>query len=204
MALRALDRIGIRRLVLVERDLTAPQPPMGALPGVELRRLTEDDVGAVVVLRPSLDAGAVCRRFDAGHIAIGAWDGDRLVSAVWFSLGEAWIPELDRRLELASGQAFGYDSFTAPDWRGRGVASYRSTFAARVLTTLGQHHAVGFIMVHNRSSRRSSLKSGYRPFGTIGRVRIGPWRRDFLRVEGRRRWVAPDATLDVLSRRAAR
>ncbi len=201
VALRARDAAGIRTLVLLERDLAAAPCVPAIDAGLACRLLSEADVGAVVALRPSLDADAVRPRLDAGDYGIGVWHGDRLISAAWFSTAEAWIPELGRRLRLGPGQVYGYDSFTAPDWRGRGVYGYRSSVAAQVLTVAGLRHSLGFVIAHNRPSLRAAAKAGFRPFGMIGYVRIGRWRRDFVRIDGHRRWVGPDTGLDVLSGR---
>ena len=56
---------------------------------------------------------------------------------------------------------------------------------------------IGVIMPESAAAFRTQAKVGYRPFGTIGWVGLGPWRHHFMRIDaGARAPGSPPVPLD--------
>jgi hypothetical protein len=104
------------------------------------------------------------------------------VSAAWIATGYAWMDYLGRGLALAPDEAYLHESFTVPAFRGRNIPVVRARHEARYFHAAGCRRIVAIIVPENAPALRHAVKSGWRRVGVMGYVKLGPWRRDFCRV----------------------
>ena len=131
-------------------------------------------------LQPGATAEGVRERLERER-CYGAWHNGRLVSTRWIATGTANVEYLGRVLALAPGEAWISETFTDPGYRGHAVSGAAGAALARALADEGIRVQLGGVFPENQLGLRAFEKAGYRPVGTIGYVRVGPWRRDFLR-----------------------
>jgi len=179
-----------RDVFLVALDLTHDVPEVATAVPVVMRWLGPDDVDAYARFRGlSVEHVTTRRRLEKGDACIAAWLDSEIVSAGWYSFGNAWVDDIGRGLRLGPGEVFGYDLYTAEGQRGLGVASQRGRWAAGELHAKGYRTIVAAISPQNLPVRGPAEKLGYDTLGRAGFVRLGPLRRDFVRPEGGgRRW----------------
>jgi hypothetical protein len=204
MARAAVGARGLvyRSVVIVGRDLSAPMPEVECTLRVQIRLLGAGDTDALKRHRSDLDPARLAARLELlerGHACVAAWLDGEIVASVWIAFDEARVPEIDRRLRLAPGEVFLYDSYTSAPARGHGIATVRAVWTARYLRDAGYRLAIGHVRPENRRAQGPPARAGYRVLGTAGYVRLGPWRRDFVRPVGLgRRWSRREP-IDVAS-----
>jgi GNAT superfamily N-acetyltransferase len=145
-----------------------------------LRFLEQADADDYARLRPGVAATAVRQRLEHEQ-CFGAWHDGRLVSARWVASGSAEIEYLGRVLALAEGEVWISDTFTDPAYRGHDVSPAAGAALARALAAEGVVRQLGGVLPENPLGVRAYEQAGYRRVGTVGYLRIGPWRRDFVR-----------------------
>jgi SAM-dependent methyltransferase/ribosomal protein S18 acetylase RimI-like enzyme len=192
---KVLGETVYRRLVLFERRLDGPAVDvMPSLP-VVFGLLKETEVDEYVSLRSDSEPAEVRRRlFRKGgeqKCFTVRYEG-RLVHVCWVATGRAWIEYLDREVVLAPDEAYLYDGFTAPGFRGHNISPARSSYAQRTLRQAGYQRLLATVMPENRRAIPPVERSGYQATGSLGFFRIGPWRRHFGRLDrrglGRAQW----------------
>lgn len=174
-----------RRLELVELDLTVPPAPVAAAPALDFGFLGDDELDRLVALGAGPDAVVLRRRLEQGDRCFVARESGAIVSARWVATRRAHIAYLDRSLELEPGDSYLYETFTHPERRGAGVSAAAGTRLALALAEEGRRRILAAVLRENGSGTRAYEKAGYRRIGRIGYVKLGPWRRDFQRIEGR-------------------
>lgn len=186
-----------RRAILVERPLDGSLASITADVAASIGLLSEGEVDDYLSLRPETSPAEVRRRLERKHVCFAARHEGRIVSAAWLVTGRAWIDYLACEMQLAPDEAYLYESFTAPPFRGRNIPAMRGTYEARYFRDAGYRRLVAVIMPENKPALRHAEKAGWHVFGMMGYVALGPWRRDFLRVKpGARR---PRTTADRAS-----
>lgn len=174
--MRALGELGYRRLEIWEQPLI--DAPVEHPLGLVVSELEEDELEEYERFRPGDAAVARGRLRDGHRCSIRRLDG-RIVFCSWFAAGSVHIEYLGVDLPLADDELYFYDAYTHPAERGRGVATAGLLFPR--LAREGYRAAVVTCLAENRPALCSILKGGYEHTGTIGVVRLGPWRRPFLR-----------------------
>ena len=190
-----------RCVVIHGRDLSEPLPEATSALPVEIRLLKATDAAALARHRVDLEPTRVAARLQRladGQACVAAWLDDQIISSTWLAFDTAWLPQLHRRLSLSPNEVFIYDTYTIEPMRGRGLATIRALWTARYLRDAGYRYAIGHTARENRPAQGPPEKAGYRALGTAGYVRLGPWRRDFVHVAGRRRrWMRQDEPIDM-------
>jgi len=192
----ALSAGGVRRLVAAGMDylgvyrcadwfelgldpVPTSDPPDVA---VQIEELDETRLAAYVEYRAGAGRAAVRRRLDAGHVCYVAWRGDRIVSSLWGTDDRIVIPYLHRApLRLSEGRMYVYDAFTRPGMRGLRILPVTHCRLLAHFADRGCRRAILVVGGENRSMIRSAVGVGYRRTGSIGSLRLGPVRWDFLR-----------------------
>ena len=182
---KVLSATVYRRVMLLERPLDEPEAEITPRVPVDVSLLKETEIDEYMGLRPEADPAAVRRRFAGGQLCFAVRHRERLVSVAWVTTGRAWVDYLDREILLADDEVYPYESFTAPDMRGQNLASTRSTHMQRHFKDAGYRRVVVAVTPENTASLRHTVKVGYRPFGMMGYVKLGPWRHDFRHVRPR-------------------
>ena len=145
--------------------------------------LRETEVDDYIGFRSGADSSEIRRRLEAGQRFFVARHEGRIIHGEWVATQRAWIDYLACEIRLAPDEVYVYDSFTSPDFRGRNISPARSTQALRYIRDAGYRRIMAAILLENKPAFRVFEKVGFRPLGLMDYVKIGPWRRDFCRVE---------------------
>jgi GNAT superfamily N-acetyltransferase len=150
-----------------------PAPPEGGLPErVRVRTGTIADVDHLPEdVCPPGNAPRLRARFDAGETFVVGEIEDHVVSCTWLRSGGAFalhhLP--GRSFRLAEGVGYGYDAWTHPAFRGRGIR--RAVFAEelRILAQLGCAWEVSYFVA-------PQIDGGRRNLGRIGVPLVELWK----------------------------
>jgi len=126
----------------------------------EIRELTEDDIAGIASIPERPRGEAVLReRFRRGHVGIGAFDGGAIVAYTWCDLerftafGRGSVLRL-----LEPDEAYLYDAYTRPDYRGRSLVPMLRSEVYRVMRARGKQRLYSVSLYFNRSARRFKAK----------------------------------------------
>lgn len=116
-----------------------------------------------------VDAEAI---FEDGRMcAITEIDGD-LVHWTFVAFNEAYVMEIERKTRVSSDSAYLYASYTAPEYRGLGIASKTMEKILCHLNERGIKKAYALIHPNNFPSLRYYHKAGFKKIGTITFIKI--------------------------------
>lgn len=168
----------VRTLCLYERQLDTPVS-LGLLPpGVELvvwdSPPTEGEVG-----RPWHPEAE--RRIRDGQVCVIARHGGSVVAYCWLTWRPEWVAEIDRLVVPGPDEAYLYEAFTEPGWRGRGLFSAMLFRLLAYARAQGRRRALIFVLTDNRASRRAIEKTGFELFQTVSKVDLGGLKRLWFR-----------------------
>jgi GNAT superfamily N-acetyltransferase len=182
LGFKILGETVYRRVILMERLLDEPIAEVtGRLPvAIDLLEATEID--EYVRFRLGADPFEVRHRLAAGQWAFVARHEGCIVHAGWTTAKRAWIDFLAREIALAPDEVYQYESFTAPGFRGQNLAAVRITEMMHYFRKAQYRRMIAVVVPENTPAFRPLEKAGYRPFGLMGYVQIGRWRRNFCRV----------------------
>jgi RimJ/RimL family protein N-acetyltransferase len=178
LVFRLLAETFYRRLLVFELEL-AGRPPAAKPPAdLSFGWLEENRVIEYERLRPGR-GGQALARLREGHSCFGTWFAGELVGARWLATGSPFVEYLDLSLPLAEGDVYHYDSFTSPKQRRRGLSTISQAKLAEVVERDGRRRIIRAVLPENRAAVRDAEKAGFRRQGSVGFVRLGPWRREF-------------------------
>ncbi len=181
----ALGKTVYRRLVLIEHPLDEPLVEVEARLPVVITLLDESEIDEYAAFRPDADPSVIGDRLRSGHRCFVARHEGRIVHAGWAAIGRAYIDYLHREIRLAPDEAYSYESFTEPDFRGHNIAPARLAAMLRHFRDAGYRRTMGGVLPENKPSLRPGEKNGGRPFAVMGYFRFGRWRWDFCRLKGK-------------------
>ena len=175
---KVLGETVYRRMVVMELLVPLERRPTGPpVAGAVLRLVRQDDLDAYADLR---GGHAEARKALAlGERCLGTWLDGRLLTTHWFADRVARIEPLDRTIPLEHGEAYVHGVFVAAHARRGGLGRYATVAVAAALEDEGFRRMVAVFDPENVAGRRLAERSGYRIVGTLGCVKLGPWRRDF-------------------------
>lgn len=176
--MKLLSELGYRRVYLLARTLTAPIVvwPRG---GFDLEILAPGNLEDYAALRADITHDMLARRIRAGHLCFVVREHGRVVSACWSATREAWNDFLGCNILVGTGDVYFYDAYTAASHRGRDLAPLLCAHQLQHFRDAGFVRAVRATVPENAAALRAHAKSGFVPVAVIGRVRVGPWRREF-------------------------
>jgi SAM-dependent methyltransferase/ribosomal protein S18 acetylase RimI-like enzyme len=177
---KLLSQCGYRRLLLLERALD--QPVADFAPGlpVDVAMLAQDELDDYLVFRPGTTRREIAGRLRSGHLCFVARHEGRIVAAAWIAMQPVWVPFLGCRIDVTPDEAHIYDKFTLPAYRGHGISNAVRAHHLKHLQRAGLRRATGAVLPENVSSLRDDTKGGFRVYGVLGRIKLGPWQRVFL------------------------
>jgi GNAT superfamily N-acetyltransferase len=165
--------------LLWERLLDAPLADVTPRVPVHIEVLEQTDVDQYLAFRPDANLADIRQRLASGQRCFIARHQGQIVYAEWSATGRVWLGYLSYELCLAPDEVYSYDSFTTPEFRGQRIAPACSVYMQRTRREAGYTRVVMMNLPDNETSIRVSEKVGYRRFGTIGYVQLGPWRWHF-------------------------
>ena len=181
--MKLLGELGYRRMLLVERLLDdRVRFPSSRVP-VTVSMLRESEVDEYVAFYPGANPVETRRRLHAGHRCFTVRHRGRLVHTGWATTGRVWIEYLRRHWDLAADEAYVYELFTAPSYRNLRVGVARAAEETRVLRGEGYRRAYAVIWPEDGTAGRHAANGNFRPVGVIGYMKLGRWRRDFMKLD---------------------
>lgn len=183
---KLLGEVGCyRRLLLLERSLEEPIPEMMPRLPITITLLKKTELDEYLKFRPKSNPPRVADRFNTNHWCFVARHDGRIIAASWAATQRAWIFYLDCEVQMTQDDVYVYDSFVMPNFRGQSIFPAIRAEMIRYFLAAGYHRMVTGITPENKSSLRAVWKTGFRPVGMMGRIKIGPWRWDFCRTNKR-------------------
>ena len=176
----ALGELGYRRLAIRECLLDKPFPNTPAKIPLRFELLRQEQIDGYIAFRPDSDPEMVRRRLAADNSCFVARHNDKIISARWAATGIVQCDYLFRGYPLAPDEAYLYDAFTAPEWRGKGVFPALTSEMHRHYRAIGIRRSLCFTGPENYPAMIAD--TGYRRIGTTGYIGIGKFRRHFSRV----------------------
>lgn len=179
LGIHLLEKSFYRRMHFLELPLS-PEPI--AVPDAgeqQIEFLHPAAVNDYLMLRRQADRGEILERFGQGHRCIIARHEGDIVHACWVGYGRVRIDYLSVEIRLGSDEAYVYDAYTAPEWRGRNLTMLRRAFLSRHMSISGIRKLIAVVVPENRPAVKAVLKGGYRRTGTLACFRLGRWRHVF-------------------------
>lgn len=106
-------------------------------------------------------------RFKLGHLCFGAKTDGKYVHLKWVAFNESYISEIDRTIQISPTEAYLYDSYTLPEYRGLGLTSAVMKKTVRYLSDMGIKKIYAIVRHDNYPMLRVKEKEGARKIGTI-------------------------------------
>src|ERR1043166_3279488 len=117
-------------------------------------------------------------RFHRGDVCFMALDpNNRAIHSRWATFQRAHVPDLGMDLLLGPGEAFAYDSYTVPEFRGRRIDAAVRCYAFNWLRANGVVRACTFVRGDNPASLRA-VRRWQQPAGTFRYIKFrgfNPW-----------------------------
>jgi len=180
---KLLGEIFYRRLMLFERPTFERVRKAPLQQSLSFSNLAEDEIEEYCRFCPDTSAAEVKRRLAEGQLCFVLRLKGEIVHGVWATTGRAYVDYLSSEFNLRQDVAYIYDSFSSPEYRGRGLPLIRFRCMLPRLRAMGCRRVIAAIFPENKGGIRPPLKAGYRYYGTIGYIGVGKWRRYFCRVK---------------------
>ena len=181
-----------RRYLALAADLEGLVLDRPSRPELRVTGLEPADVAALCALEPVMTREEVARRLAAGQRCTLGWWGRELAHVRWDSPAPVHLPFLERVLQPGPGDEIVVGIYTAPAFRGHGIAGAVMVDTARRARDAGARRWVWLAAWWNRRSLALADQFASRVEGTVGYWKLGPWRRYF--ASGRIR-LGPDGTI---------
>jgi hypothetical protein len=163
------------------RDLRLPIPDVPSHPPMRWTILTGAEIPTVSAINPLMSKDEIRRRWEEGQECFLCWIGSSLVHFRWETTKPAYLPYLDKTLQLLKDDLLVSDVFTHPTFRGSGIHSVSSYMGLRRSRDRGFARSIAIVAWWNAPSLRVTWqKAGYAVAGTVGYWNIGPWRYYFV------------------------
>jgi GNAT superfamily N-acetyltransferase len=176
---RTIGELAYRRLILFEADLGDPLPPPSLVP----ERLGPGDIDEYSTFRPGVDSNRIRARLETDEVCFFTRVDGRIAHAYWSARGRAWIEPLGYDLALAADEDLGYEAYTAPELRGRGIATAVRIAALHALRAEGFRRSLRAVEPEDGVALRLSARTGFRPIGRLSVVWLGRHRHHACRVK---------------------
>ena len=178
---KSLSALGYRRLVLLERYLTPPEPQVETGLPLGIAMLKPGDVDDYFAFRPEAARELVLDRLRRAQTCFVARREGRIVSACWSTTGPAWSEFLSCEIAVAAGEVYLFDAFTLPACRGQGAAPALCMQQLKHFRRLGMRRAIRATLPENAAALHAHAKTGFRPYALLRTLRVGPWQATFRR-----------------------
>ncbi len=109
------------------------------------------------------------------------WVDGRIVSYGWVSAVATPIGEIDSTIQPGPGEAYIWDCVTAVPYRGRGLYRRLLIFILRDLTRDQVQRVWIATVEENGPGRQGAQRAGFQPVLRIRYLRLGAWRRRWVR-----------------------
>ena len=154
-------------LIFVECDLRKSLPEISELSGIIAREAFADDANLFE------DTQIFLRRLETGHRCFAGIDSatGKVANYRWIATSAAYIPEIDRYINLKPREVYSYDLKTVPEFRRRGIDSYTRNRTYRHLQDQGFTKVYAYVCADNFPMLRSS-RLLLKPIGRVWYVQL--------------------------------
>jgi hypothetical protein len=122
-----------------------------------IQRLEPQHMKIIVSMRPRFySKKKLKRKLKKGNICLGVKHGDELVAYSWYSLSKSNIK--GKKTKLENNEAYLFDMYTMPSYRGNGIAPYLRYQAYRELKKLGRKKLYSYTDYFNTPAMRFKEK----------------------------------------------
>ena len=144
-----------------EGDFSCSQQWLDSFQDYTLCILDRDDMELIAADHPWDNLDGLRARIDKGHICIGLKYGDDVVAFTWADLEEC--NHVPLRFAMADNEAYLYDAFTMPRFRGKGLAPYMRYQCYQHLRSIGRERYYSISQYFNTSSIqfKQKLNAGF-------------------------------------------
>ena len=157
--LNRLGRTGVSiRPFLVVREGTSNVATIASDPRFAAGFVGPDDIPELVRVQPFVDAGKCADRLRRGFLCYAVKDGSRIVAKMWCDLEEINFVPARRRLE--GREAYLFDAYTDPTYRGQNLAPFMRLNCYDALRAIGRDSFVSYTEYFNTAARRFKAKLG--------------------------------------------
>lgn|GEM_PF-1656559 len=163
---------GYRRMLFMAYSLDAIRIPVyNASIDVTFGTLQPNDIDAYLRFRRNAERDTVEKRLMHGDRCFVSWYEKEIVDACWTATGMIHVPYIRRYLRIPAGDVYSFDSYTAPDFRGRGIYMARNSYTARVHQAEGLSRSIALVAYENYSAWLILTRSGLQTLGAYHYVR---------------------------------
>ena len=118
--------------------------------------ITPEDLSTVAAFTDWVTVEGLQDRLNKGHLGVVLKHGDQVAGYAWADFDE--VNDVDCDYVLQPGEAYLYDAFIAPDYRGRGLASYLRIECYKRLRRAGKHTFFSVSSYFNKPAIRFKQK----------------------------------------------
>jgi ribosomal protein S18 acetylase RimI-like enzyme len=177
-----MAKLGYRRVLM--REYVLAEGIAEVTPGVPvvIEQLQRDQVDEFNAFRAPADPQSAAQRLASGHRCFVARYEGTIVCSGWVATGHAWSEYLSATISIAPDDFYMYGVYTRPEFRGKGIAEALRAETCRFYRSQGFRRVVTYVVPENR---RALSRLGFHTIGIVGCIRIGSFRRDFVRMRSR-------------------
>lgn len=190
-----LADLGLRRFLLLDRRFDEPIPTITPLVPVTFSELRPAALDEYLRFHDQVPRAQLEERFARGDECFLARHDGRIVCTSWVARADHFFRSLGCRYEVGASEAYLYDSFTDPGFRGRAIAPALGVHLLERFRGAGLTRVITVMVPENAANRRARAKSGFRAYERIVYVRLGRrrwhWHRKLTRaaIEARPWWA---------------
>jgi len=161
--------ITYRRYRLFARQTDQALPAATVMLPITIDLLKETDLDNYVQFNTYPKPLEILNRLQAGHLCFVVRYEKQIVHACWAvtnnKIAYAILDPLHRKVmeHLARDEVYVYDSFTAPNFRGKGISPARALQMVGYFREAGCKRMIAIVKPENKSSIRAMEKAGYHP-----------------------------------------
>ncbi|HEX6574688.1 MAG TPA: hypothetical protein VF042_06915 [Gemmatimonadaceae bacterium] len=161
-----------RRMLFLSYQLEGIRiPAYNAAIDARFSILRADEVDAYMAFKPRAIKRETERRISRGDRCFISWIDGRIVDACWTATGNIYVPYMNRTLHVPEGDVYSYDSYTLPEYRGRGLYMARNSFTAITTQSEGFRRSIALVAYENYSAWLILTRSGLKTLGAYHYLR---------------------------------
>lgn len=167
----------------LDRPIRVPSPTI-EMETSEVKATDEDTLAQLAQVDNDWKASEaqLYSRLRQGHRCYVARCQGQVVAAQWFLEGEFDSIFLGRRFLLTANEIYGYNTFTVPAFRGKGINTCLTAKSARSIQACSPHKTrlLALINATNKASLRSIARLGFTRIGRVGFIEVFGIRLHYL------------------------
>ena len=133
--------------------------------------LRPNDIEAYLRFRQGAERSTIEKRLMHGDRCFVSWYGKEIIDACWTATGMIHVPYLRKYLRIPPGNVYSFDSYTSPEFRGRGVYMARNSYTARAHQSEGLTRSIALVAYENYSAWLILTRSGLKTLGAYHYLR---------------------------------